>query len=179
MFTQPKKTKALKILEVLKKRTTLLTEQQDMYKRLSNGYHGERKFASLLQKHLHHSYISLFDAHLNVNGIECQIDCLLIFQNDIYLLQIKSYRGDYYTENNRWYSVSTGEERKNPLQQLNRSNLLMREFISQTHSHLNLKSYIIFVNHDYYLYPAPLNIPIIFQARSNAFCASSKLSLVS
>lgn len=172
MFDKPRKSKSLQILEVLRKRITMTADFQATYERLASGYLGEQKFAGLLQSKLGIPCIQLYDLQLKINGSECQIDSLLIFHNDIYQLEIKNYQGDFYSENNKWYLVNTKKEIRNPLHQLTRSDLLLREFLSEHHSHFHLKSYIIFINPGFQLYQAPLKTPIVFPSQLERFIRS-------
>lgn len=172
MFDKPRKSKSLQILEVLRKRIPMTADFQATYERLHQGYLGEQKFAELLQVRLRPPCIQLYDLQLKINDSECQIDSLLIFQNDIYQLEIKNYQGDFYSENNKWYLVNTKKEIRNPLHQLTRSDLLLREFLAENYSHFRLKSYIIFINPGFQLYQAPLKTPIVFRSQLERFIRS-------
>lgn len=96
MFTKPNKSKEHKRLEILEKRTTLSIDQQQSLDRLSTGYKGELYFSKLVQTELQCEPIVLYDLLLEINGSECQIDCLLIFQNELILIEIKNYQGDFF-----------------------------------------------------------------------------------
>lgn len=169
MFSKPRKSKSLQLLEVLQNRSSLSTNSQATYRRLRRGYEGEVTFANLLRQQLSTHHIALFDLHLKIASSECQIDCLVIFQNDIYLLEIKNYEGDYFADNNHWYFVAPKREIRNPLHQLNRTQLLFRDFLASTDTSFSVKSYVVFVNPAFHLYGATLQMPIIFPSQLHRF----------
>lgn len=168
MFTKPTKSKAHKLLEILEKRTTLSVDQQRSLHRMSAGYNGELQFFKLLQNDLQCEPILLFDLLLEVNGSECQIDCLLIFQNELILIEIKNYQGDFFIDNNNWYTLSR-EEIKNPLYQLSRTELLLKQILKQHQLSISIKPFLVFIHPEFQLYQAPLNIPIIFPTQLKRF----------
>ena len=93
---------------------------------------------------------------------------------------MKNYEGDFYIERDLWYSTS-GNEIKNPLFQLNRSESLMRRLIQDYGLNLSLESCLIFINPEFTLYQFPLKLPIIFPTQlnrymKNLYMKSSKLN---
>lgn len=172
MFDKPRKTKTLQVLDVLSKRMSLPTHFHATYKRLHQGYLGELYFFKLLQEQLQSPCIQLYGLQLKINGSECQIDVLLIFQNDIYQIDVKNFQGDYYIENNRWHFVNSKKEIRNPLHQLTRSDLLLREFLTEHSANFTLKSSITFVHPGFQLYQAPLKTPIIFASQLERYIRS-------
>lgn len=168
MFSQPMKSRSHKILEALSKRTKLTRELKRLLERLTAGYKGEIQFFNLLKTELRNSPISLFNLHLKINGSECQIDCLLIFQNELVLFEVKNYQGDFFIEKENWYTLSKREIR-NPLHQLHRTDLLLRQLLSKQQSPLNIKSFIVFTHPEFHLYQAPIDIPVVFPTQLKRF----------
>lgn len=168
MFTKPVKTDVHKHLEMLQKRMTLSMEQRTLLDRLSAGHRGELQFFRLLQNELQCDPIQLFDMHLKMNGSECQIDSLLIFQNELLLFEIKNYQGDFLIENSKWYTISK-EEIKNPLYQLQRTELLLKQLLKESQIPLNIRSYLVFVHPEFQLYQAPVQLPIVFPTQLKRF----------
>lgn len=168
MFTKPIKSKEHKQLEILKKRTILSTEQQRSLDRMSSGYKGELHFLKLVQNELQCEPILLFDLLLEINGSECQIDCLLIFQKELIIIEVKNYQGDFFIENNEWYILSK-EKIKNPLYQLQRTELLLSQFLKQHQLPLKMKSFVVFTHPEFQLYQAPLSISAIFPTQLKRF----------
>ncbi len=169
MFDEPRKSLSLKILEVLNKRKPLSMEQLSTYRRLASGYAGEMKFAARLKKEFRNHCIPLFSLNLEVNGSECQIDNLLIFQNVIFLLDIKNFEGDYVIDSNQWYSALTGKERKNPLHQLKRATIIFQDFLSKCYFQGTVDSSLVFVHPGFHLYQASPDHPIIFPSQLHRF----------
>lgn len=171
MFTKPEKTNTHKRLEVLQKRKPLSVEEHQLLRRLSKGYSGEVRFFRILQSELQCSPIQLFNLYLKINGSDCQIDCLLIFQNELILFEIKNYQGDFLLKDNKWYilSNSSQENIKNPLNQLQRTELMLHQLLKEKQIPLTIKSYLIFVHPEFILYQAPLNLPLILPGQLKRF----------
>lgn len=169
MFSKPRKPVSLQILEALKKRKVLSVEEQSTYKRLSSGYSGEKRFANLLKSEFHNPAIPLFDLNLTVNGSECQLDCILIFQNELLLLDIKNIQGDFFIKNDSLHFVKETKEIQNPLHQLKRAEILLMEFLTQQQIPLKIKSYLIFVHPEFHVYQAPHHLPIIYPGQIHRF----------
>jgi Nuclease-related domain len=113
----------LKLLRFLNSRMNLAAKEKQYFFNLEKGYEGERKLAALLE-HLSIDLIILNDLLLEHNNSIFQIDTLLISQNTIYLFEVKNYEGDFYIDAEIWYKKS-GNEIKNPLLQLKRSESLL------------------------------------------------------
>src|SRR5699024_3700086 len=167
---KPRPPVELQILENLNVRMNLSTDDQLTYKNLKKGYLGELKFARMLEKTLSKPPLLLYDLSLQLNNSKFQIDCLPIFNNKIFLLEIKNFEGDFYFHNDNWYVVETRKEIRSPLMQLKRSELLLKELL-QKHGYkmLQVESYVIFVNQDFTLYQAPINSSIILPTQVNRF----------
>lgn len=155
-------------LRYLNRRLDLTTKEKFHYLNLEKGYEGELKF-DLLAKDLKEERFILNDLLLEVNNSQFQIDSTIISQGLIHLLDIKNYEGDCYLESDKLYSVTTGYEYKNPVNQLQRCATLFRQFL-QTHK-LNflVEAYVIFINPEFTLYQAPKDQPIIFPTQVNRF----------
>lgn len=174
MFNKPRKTASLLILESLNKRTSLSRTYQTSHKRLHQGHIGELYFAKLILEQLKGSHIKLYGLQLKTDGSEFQIDCTLIFQHEIYLIEIKNFAGNYYFSDDNFYITSTNKAINNPLQQLKRSEILLQNILTEKKSTLQLRSVIIFTNPEFYLYQAPMNKPIIYPNQLNHFIHSLK-----
>ena len=95
-----------------------LTEKEKFhYLNLEKGYKGEVKFDQLAESLQEERYI-INDLLLEVNNSYFQIDTSIISQGVIHLLDIKNFQGDCYLESDKLYSVTTGREYKNPVNQL-------------------------------------------------------------
>lgn len=141
---------------------------------LSKGYDGERKLFRLLEKLLPQNYIILTDLLLKHQHTEFQIDLLLIGKDKIYPLEVKNYEGNYVVQQDNWYAASTRNEIRNPIHQLKRSELLLRNVLQQTRFTFSIEPYIIFIHPEFYLYQATLDAPIIFPTQIQRFIRSLK-----
>ena len=92
MFSSPRKSASLKMFETLEGRYELPPKERTAFKRLQQGYEGEKRFSELLSARVRKHCIPIFDLGLKPNGNECQLDALLIFQTVIYHLEIKTSR---------------------------------------------------------------------------------------
>jgi len=169
LHQKPYKSKELQILQFLKARKALTSEQTQTYHNLHKGYLGEKNFYQLLKKNLSVNSIVLHSLLFESNNTTFQIDCLIILQNTIYLIEVKNFEGDFYLKNKTWYAISSKREINNPLIQLERSEFLLRNLL-QTHGfQFKLSPYVVFVNETFTLYGAPLKIPVIFPTQLQRF----------
>ncbi|WP_394136561.1 nuclease-related domain-containing protein [Cytobacillus oceanisediminis] len=107
-----------------------------------------------------------------------QIDSLLITGESIYIFEVKNFEGDFYIEKDRWCTTSKSEI-KNPLLQLQRIESLLRRLLHDLGFNFPIKSYLIFINPEFYLYQAPFNLPAIFPAQLNRFINKLKITSTS
>ncbi len=160
--------KELEILRFLSRRLELPLKNENQYLHLEKGYAGEKHFDRELQD-LPDSCIILNDLLLENSNTHFQIDTLLIAGGTIFVFKVKNYEGDYYIENERWYSLLSRTEIKNPLLQLQRSETLLRGLLKELGFHLPIKSHLIFINPGFQLYQAPINIPAVFPSQLKRF----------
>jgi hypothetical protein len=121
-----------------------------------------------LAKKLSNDWLILNDLLLESNSTIFQIDSLLIFGNTIYLIEVKNFEGDFYIENEKWYTLAK-KEIKNPLEQLNKNESLLRRLLQDLGITASIESYLIFVNPEFHLYHASKNLPIIYPTQLNRF----------
>lgn len=160
-------------LAVLARRTTLTKEQQHQLYRQKHGYSGELLFANLLENELQCEPIILFSLDLVVNDNEFQVDCLLLFQNKAILIEVKHFRGDYIFENNDWFTSSKNII-SNPIQQLQRSELLLQKLFKQQQIPLTIQSFAVFTHPEFHLYQSPMHLPIVFPTQLKRFVQKLK-----
>jgi len=168
MLTKPQKTRLHLVLESLSRRGEFSNDEQSTLKRLSAGYEGELNFYTILKENLKVKPIQLFDLQIHVNGSECQIDALLIFENELIVCEVKNYQGDFIINNGDWFTL-TNQEIRNPLHQLSRTKVLLQQYLKKHNLSFTVKEFIIFVHPEFHLYQAPLNTPIIFPPQINRF----------
>jgi len=134
------------ILRLLNARMSLVEKDKQHFYNLVKGYEGEVMFDSLIEKLHCQSYI-LNDLLLESNGSKFQIDSIMLTQEPLYLFEVKNYEGDFYFENERFYTISKKEkEIKNPLQQLERSESLLRQLLQNLGYRIPIEAYVVFIN---------------------------------
>lgn len=159
----------LQTFEAMEGRVKLQHHEQRTFETLRHGYQGERTFAAALEKYLTKDVEKLFDLTLNIGGSVTQLDSLLFFQNEIYHFEVKYMKGNYLFEQDRWYYTANQKEIRNPLHQLSRANLLLQEFLRKQKVSIKIKSYLVFVHPNFFLYQAPQNQALIFPNQLKQF----------
>lgn len=106
---------------------------------------------------------------LQSNNPLFQIDHILIHAHTIFLFEVKNYEGEFYIDNDIWYVKSTKQEIQNPINQLNKSDYLLRQLIKNLGYNIPVKSYLVFVNREFTLYQLPPNLPILLRSQLNKF----------
>lgn len=134
---------------------------------LEKGYEGELIFDSWVGK-LSNNWLVLNDLLFESNNTEFQIDSLLISPEALFQFEVKNYEGDFYIEGDKWYS-QTEKEIKNPLNQLERSESLLRRLLQDIGVKTPIKSFVCFVNTEFHLYDAPRNPSLIFPTQLSRF----------
>jgi DNA-directed RNA polymerase subunit M/transcription elongation factor TFIIS len=169
MFLKPRyESLELKILRALNARMELTENEKFHYSNLEKGYEGEVKF-DLLAENLQEERYILNDLLLEVNGSYFQIDTLIISQAIIQLLDLKNYVGDYYLETDKLYKLPSKNECKNPVNQLKRSETLLRQLLQKHKLNYLVEASVVFVNPEFTLYHAPMDHPIILPTQLNCF----------
>ena len=153
----------LKVLRILNNRMDLTAEQQKYYLFKEKGFEGEVHF-DLLTEQLQSDCFILNDLNLEVNNTFFQIDTLILFQEIIYLFEVKNYEGNYCYRGERFETIS-GKEIKNSLDQLNRSTSLLRQLLQKFGYNITIDAYVVFINPEFFLYQAPTDKPIIYPAQ--------------
>jgi hypothetical protein len=155
-------------MRYLNTRMELTEKERFHHLNLEKGYEGEVKF-DLMAESLQEEIYIINDLLLEVNYSYFQIDSLIISQGVIHLLDIKNFEGDYYLEQDKFYSVKTDREHKNPLDQLKRSGTLLRQLLQNLKQNYLVEAHVIFINPEFTLYQAPMDQPIILPSQVNRF----------
>ncbi|WP_347814365.1 nuclease-related domain-containing protein [Alkalihalobacillus sp. LMS39] len=140
---------------------------QQYFYNLDKGLAGEKLFDSMTETIMCDCLI-LNDLLLKYNNTTFQIDSLIIFQDCIYMFEVKNFEGDFYYESERFYKTPNSEM-NNPLNQLMRSESLFRQQLQSLQVTILLHAYVVFINPEFTLYQAPLNKPFIFPTQLNRF----------
>ncbi|MFC0026621.1 nuclease-related domain-containing protein [Neobacillus cucumis] len=160
----------LKILRFLNKRMTLSDKDKRHYLTLRKSYEGEVLFDRKTEK-LTCDCLILNDLLFKVNNTTFQIDSLIITGNLLFLNEVKNFEGDYYYNNelDRLYKRPKDDEYLNPLNQLSRSESLLRQLLQYIGYHFTIEAWVIFINPEFTLYQAPLDKPFILPTQVNSY----------
>ncbi|WLR54441.1 nuclease-related domain-containing protein [Mesobacillus subterraneus] len=173
------KPEELVILQALKPRMELEEKDAQNLWTLEKGYEGEVQFDLWFTNHRVESLI-INDLRLEVNGTLFQIDSFVITQDRLHLFEVKNLEGDYYLDGDKFKTVA-GNEVKNPLHQLNRAEILLKQLLKNLGFYIPLEPHLMFINPEFALLQAPLKSPIILPNQLNRFMdkmnrTSSKLT---
>lgn len=169
MIQQVNKSKELEVYETLNGRINFTQEQKAKIRNLQKGYEGEKRFSNQLNELTNQRYIPLFDILLEESGTVFQLDCLLIFPHEIILLEVKNYYGEFMLNEDYLYSLSHKKRYRNPLHQLQRSQLQLSEFFTKHNINMPLTSHVIFINQEFTLFHAEHSPKIILPTQLEAF----------
>ncbi len=166
-FKPRTESKDLKILRLLNTRMELTVEEKKYYSYLEKGYAGEVQFDSFTEK-LQSECLILNDLLLEVNNSIFQVDTTIIFQDPIYIFEVKNYEGDFvYGPEN--FETLGGKIIKNPLIQLKRTKTSFQQLLQKLGYNIPIVAYVVFINPEFILYEAPINEPIIFPTQLSKF----------
>jgi hypothetical protein len=136
-------------------------KDSNYYSYLEKGFEGEKKFDLLLGQHLSEDWLAVNDLLLDYKHKRFQIDSILKTGGTFHLYDVKNFDGDYFINNGKWYSAA-GIEIDDPLEQLRKCESRLRRLLFSLGSNSPIESNLVFMNPQFYLYQAPLGLPIIF-----------------
>ena len=167
MFIKPRyESVELRVLRSLNNRLELADKKRNYYLNFEKGYAGEKKFDEWMGGFFRDNWLILNDLLLENKNSVFQIDSLLITSQKIYLFEIKNYDGDFYIEDNKWYTFS-GTEINNPFSQLERCESSFKALLHEIGYNILIEPYVIFINPNFFLYQAPQKSPLIFPSQLN------------
>lgn len=169
MWDMFKKTRSIPaeliLLRILNYRTRLSDKEKLQLANKEKGYQGEVKFDTLI-----HDLDTLIvnDLLLEVGDTIFQIDTLIIFYRRIYLIDVKTYEGEYCYDAGVFKTIS-GIEKKDPMLQLNRCHSSLRQLLQKYGYDLPIDSFLVFINPEYTLFQPAQNPQIILPTQVNSF----------
>jgi hypothetical protein len=166
-FKERTESDLLKCLRILNLRMDLAEDEKQYYLNLNKGYEGEVKF-DLITNNFQSNCFILNDLLLKVDNSTSQIDTTIIFQDTLHLFEVKNFEGDFCYEPDKLQSVN-GKDYKNPLHQINRSTILLRQLLQRNKINFNIEAHVVFINPDFTLFQAPPNLPFIYPTQLNRF----------
>lgn len=169
MHKQPQPTKELLVYFCLEGRMRFTAGEQTAYQNLRKGLNGEKKFASFLKHQLTLPHLALFDVLLENRGSLYQLDCLLIFPSQITLIEIKHFHGEFEMKHDAFFECNSGKEYRNPLHQLKRSTIYLRELLQTMRIKLPIQPQLVFNHPQFTLFEAKRNTPIVLPSQLPSF----------
>lgn len=164
--------KRLQILKALQKRMRLSDADIKKLHHLQKGYEGEVRFRKLLAAYLTSDCLILYDLFRESNEASFQLDCVIIQQHTIWHLEVKNFSGDFQLKDKILHNLTAGIDMKNPLNQLERGHYLLQQSLQKFSCNIPLKSYVVFVHPEFFIYQAQPGNPIIYPAQIPRFITS-------
>ncbi|GEK92042.1 nuclease-related domain-containing protein [Alkalibacterium kapii] len=158
------KPEMLTALELLDKRMTLSYSEKQYMATLSKGFDGEVLFDSFMEKHVFANAIVINDVSLVLGSTSFQIDSIMLTSDTLYLYEVKNYQGNF-TNRNTHFLTTASQEIENPLNQLNRTTMLLSKLLRKWHVTLPIKSFVVFIHPTFILYEAKITDPFIFPSQ--------------
>ncbi len=167
-FKERTESDELKLFRSLNNRMVLPSKEKKIYLYLEKGYKGEVIFDQLTERLDANKFLILNDLRMETNSTNFQIDTSIISQEIFFPCEVKNYEGDYYYKSDQFYAMNDTEI-QNPLDQIKRSDTLLRQKLHKKRYPLPIKSNVFFVNPAFTLYQAPLEKPIIYPTQLTRF----------
>lgn len=161
--------KDLQLYTALSGRRSFNKAELVAFQNKKRGYDGERRFLSLLERHLDKRYLTLHNLLLEHQGTLTEIDCLLVFQHQLFLIEVKNYQGEFEWHSDYLYAYNTKKQYRNPVHQLQRTEMVLRDVLSSIDAIYQIHSYVVFVHPAFTLYQAEHNSPVILPTNLQAF----------
>ncbi|WP_080145752.1 nuclease-related domain-containing protein [Marinilactibacillus piezotolerans] len=164
------KSKLLKGLTYLDKRSTLNEADKKLLTNLEKGFEGESSFDKMLKEQREAEIIVLNDLLLMNRGVSFQIDSLIISSDTIYINEIKNYKGSYIL-NSDDFTTLKGTDIPNPKIQLVKIKRNVAALLQDWNSNYKIEANVIFVHPNFTLYQAQVDDPFIFPSQIGKFLA--------
>lgn len=159
--------KELRLYRSLNARSNLFIDDENYLSFLEKGFEGEKRFDEMTSK-LSDDWYFVDDLLFECNKSEFQIDSIGTTGDALHFFEVKNFEGDYYIEGDRWYKTPKIEI-KNPYEQLKRTESMLRKLLYENKINIRIEPHLVFVNPDFHLFHAPMNLPIIFPNQLNRF----------
>src|SRR5699024_9022891 len=143
--------------------------ERTIYQNLRKGFIGENKFAQLLRQKVSNDHIALYGLLLEERGTLYQLDCLLLFSKQAFLIEIKYFQGEFELKDDCFFDCLQQKEYRNPLHQLKRSTIYLQDLFAKLRLNLPIKPQLIFNHHQFTLFHAKRQTPIILPTQLHSF----------
>ncbi|GEN50376.1 nuclease-related domain-containing protein [Alkalibacterium pelagium] len=145
MYKDRTKPNVLCILEALLIRADLSDEEKQYAYSQMKGYKGELHFDSIIEKYLP-DYLMIPDLFLKSQGSTFQIDMSILTDQKIYIYEVKNYQGELMYREGRMTYYSSGLEILNPVSQVQRAAILLKNLFRKHNIKLEVEPYVVFIN---------------------------------
>lgn len=164
--TEPKD---LVVLRLLDARSALAEKDASYYLKQKKGYEGELMFDAWTEK-IQSECLVLNDLLLEFNNTTFQIDTLIIASEKLYPFEVKNLYGDhsYDAKENRLIRLPDIDV-TNPLQQMGRTESLLRNTLHTLGNSSPIESTAVFINPEFTLFNAPPDKPMLYHSQLNRF----------
>lgn len=158
------------LLDVWNRRIKSTKSMEQTHYRERMGIQGEQILIDTLKRDLKVEPIIMYDYRFEVNGKERQIDCLLIFQYECVLIEVKHYKGEYVYNNEVMYfrDGSTKLETQ-PFMQVESTCKLLTELFKEEDIHMRIKEKVVFTNSEFYMFGDHRGLPVVYPATMKSF----------
>jgi len=99
--------------------------------------------------------------NFSIEGMDFQIDSLVIANGELYLYEIKNHSGHYYYRDNAIYNKG-GYRVRNPLGQADRSAELLYNYLLNRGYHLKVHLFVVFIHPDFIFNDLPPHTSYLF-----------------
>lgn len=161
--------RGLNKLEILKKRMPLNTSESKLLFAKKTGDEGETYVSKVLSERLEVQPFVLEDFLFEIDGSECQIDFLVIFEYECLLIEVKHYEGDFLSGDEYITKVDSKKRYPNPLSQLARANDRLEKLLMRENIRMKILPLVIYTHPCFYLYNARVDSRIVFLSQLRRF----------
>lgn len=146
----------ISLMQAMKKRLYLSEKDNQKLLKAIKGFEGECYFDSLT-RNITSDCLILNDLLLEINDSVFQIDSLIITGEGITVYEVKNYEGNYVYEEGALKRMHNPLLFLNPSDQLKKTLILFKQWLSLERYNFNVKGYLVFVNDHFSLFQAPIN----------------------
>lgn len=161
--------RGLNKLEILKKRMALNTSESKLLFLKRTGDEGETYVSKVLSERLEVQPLVLEDFLFEIDGSECQIDFLVMFEYECLLIEVKHYEGDFISGDEYITKVDSKKKYPNPLAQLARATDRLEKLFMRENIRMKIVALVIYTHPCFYLYHARVDSRIVFLSQMRKF----------
>lgn len=151
----------LSIMDSLLVRANLNDEQKQYADYQIKGYEEEPMFDVIVGQNIPDKLV-LNDLLLKTKGTTFQIDTLVITNQTLFVYEVKNYEGEFLFQNSRLTYFPSGIEILNPVNQVQRSTILLKQFLRKHNIEIDCEGFVVFVNPDCTIYQGNPDRHILF-----------------